>query len=58
MSGGQRGSSSLQFPDAVVGAGPETVLLGECGLHLIEEDLPPRLLLGVNLLVIAEPQLK
>jgi hypothetical protein len=34
------------------------VIPGDGGLHLLKENLPPRLLLGVNLLVIAEPQLK
>ena len=33
-------------------------ILGDSHFHLVEEDLPPSLLLGVNLLVIAEPQLK
>jgi hypothetical protein len=34
------------------------VIPGDRRFHLVEEDLPPRLLLGVDLLVIAEPQLK
>jgi hypothetical protein len=34
------------------------VIPGDGRFHFVEEDLPPRLLLGVNLLVIAEPQLK
>ena len=34
------------------------VIPGDGGFQLVKEDLPPRLLLGVNLLVVAELQLK
>jgi hypothetical protein len=34
------------------------VIPGDRCFHLVEEDLPPRLLLGIDLLVIAESQLK
>jgi hypothetical protein len=34
------------------------VIPGDGRFHLVEEDLSPCLLLGVDLLVIAEPQLK
>jgi hypothetical protein len=33
------------------------VIPGDGGFHLDEKDLPPRLLLAVNLFVVAEPQL-
>jgi hypothetical protein len=34
------------------------IIPGDGVLHLLKENLPPRLLLGVDLLVIAEHQLK